>query len=72
MSSAQPLSNLRLELLKLCSSNIEDADLENVRRFLAKYFAGKAIKEDDGIWDKRANVHLRADDSRKLRTYNGK
>ncbi len=53
MSSAQPLSNLQQELLKLYSSNIADADLENVRRFLAKYFADKAIKEADSIWDKK-------------------
>ncbi len=52
MSSAQPLSNLQQELLKLYSSNIADADLENVRRFLAKYFADKATKEADSIWDK--------------------
>ena len=54
MSSAQPLSNLQQELLKLYSSNIDDADLENVRRFLAKYFADKAIKEADDIWDKKS------------------
>lgn len=53
MSSAQPLSNLQQELLKLYSSNIDDADLENVRRFLAKYFADKAIKEADNIWNKK-------------------
>jgi len=53
MSSAQPLSNLQQELLKLYSPNIDDADLENVRRFLAKYFADKAIKEADDIWDKK-------------------
>ncbi len=52
MSSAQPLSNLQQELLKLYSSNIPDADLENVRRFLAKYFADKAIKEADSVWDR--------------------
>jgi hypothetical protein len=51
MSSAQPLSNLQQELLKLYSSNIPDADLENVRRFLSKYFAGKAVKEADSVWD---------------------
>ena len=53
MSSAQPLTNLQQELLKLYASNIDDADLENVRRFLAQYFADKAIKEADDIWDKK-------------------
>lgn len=53
MSSAQPLSNLQQELLKLYSSNINDADLEDVRRVLSKYFADKAIKEANGVWDEK-------------------
>ncbi len=53
MSSAQPLSNLQQELLKLYASNIADADLEYIRRYLANYFADKAIKEADEIWDKK-------------------
>ncbi len=53
MPSAQPLSNLQQELLKLYASNINEADLEHVRRYLANYFSGKAIKEADDIWDKK-------------------
>lgn len=53
MPSAQPLSNLQQELLKLYASNINEADLEHVRRYLAKYFANKAISEADNIWDKK-------------------
>ena len=52
MSPALPLSNLQQELLKLYASNIDDADLINIKRFLARYFADKAIKEADDIWDK--------------------
>ncbi len=52
MLSAQPLSNLQHELLKLYASNIDDADLINIKRYLAKYFADKAITEADKIWDK--------------------
>lgn len=26
-------------------------DLENIRQYLANYFANKAIKEADGLWD---------------------
>ena len=51
MPSTQPLSNLQQELLKLYASNINDDDLENIRLYLANYFANKAIKEADGIWD---------------------
>ena len=50
MVSATSLSNLQQELLKLYGSNIEDADLMHIKRYLAKYFAGKAIKEADKKW----------------------
>ncbi len=53
MQSAQPLSNLQQELLKLYASNIDDNDLLNIKRYLAKYFANKAIKEADEIWDEK-------------------
>lgn len=53
MPSAQPLSNLQQELLKLYASNIDDADLVNIKRYLAKYFADKSIKEADNIWDEK-------------------
>jgi hypothetical protein len=51
MPTAQPLSNLQQELLKLYASNINDDDLENIRQYLANYFANKAIKEADDLWD---------------------
>lgn len=53
MQSAQPLSNLQQELLKIYSSNIDDADLKNIKRFLANYFSRKAIAGADDIWDKK-------------------
>lgn len=46
-----PLSNLQQELLKIYSSDIEEADLLNIKKMLANYFAEKAIKEADEIWD---------------------
>jgi len=53
MSAAHPLSNLQQELLKLYASNVEDSDLLHIKRYLAKYFAEKAIKEADRIWDEK-------------------
>ena len=53
MQQAQSLSNLQQELLKLYSSNIEDADLLHIKKYLAIYFADKAIKEADKIWDEK-------------------
>ena len=51
MSAVRPLSNLQHELLKLYSSDIGEADLLHIKRYLASYFADKAIQEADKIWD---------------------
>lgn len=53
MSAAHPLSNLQQELLKLYSAEIPDEDLLHIKRYLAKYFAFKAIGEADKIWDQK-------------------
>ncbi len=53
MSAVPSLSNIQQELLKLYSSNIADADLLNIKRYLARYFASKAIDEADQIWDQK-------------------
>jgi hypothetical protein len=53
MSAAHSLSNMQQELLKLYSSNIEESDLLQVKRLLARYFASKAIHEADEIWDEK-------------------
>jgi hypothetical protein len=44
MSAARPLSNIQQELLKLYSSDIGEADLLHIKKYLANYFAGKAIQ----------------------------
>lgn len=53
MPSPQTLSNLQQELLKLYASDVEDIDLIHIKRYLAKYFADKAIKQADKIWDEK-------------------
>lgn len=53
MSAAHSLSNLQQELLKLYSSDIPESDLLHIKRYLAKYFAFKAIDEADQIWDEK-------------------
>jgi len=53
MSAAHPLSNIQQELLKLYSSDIPEADLLHIKRYLAKYFAFKAIGEADEVWDQK-------------------
>jgi hypothetical protein len=51
--NTQPLSNLQLELLKLYSTNLSQKDLVEIKRMLANYFAKKAIKEADKIWEEK-------------------
>jgi hypothetical protein len=51
--NAQPLTNLQLELLKLYSTNLAQKDLVEIKRILANYFAQRAIKEADKIWEEK-------------------
>ncbi len=51
MQAVTSISNIQQELLKLYSADIPDADLLHIKRYLAKYFASKAISEADQIWD---------------------
>ena len=53
MPTAQPLSNLQHELLKLYAANVNDADLQHIKSYLANYLANKAINEADNIWDNK-------------------
>ena len=53
MSAAHSLSNIQQELLKLYSSDVEEKDLLNIKHYLAKYFASKAISEADRAWDQK-------------------
>jgi hypothetical protein len=53
MSAVHPLSNLQQELLKLYAANVEEADLLHIKKYLANYFADKAIKGADKIWDEK-------------------
>jgi hypothetical protein len=51
--NAQPLTNLQLELLKLYSTNLAQKDLVEIKRMLANYFAQRAIREADKIWEEK-------------------
>jgi len=49
----QNLSNIQLELLKLYSTDIEKDDLLEIKKFLANFFAKKAINEANKIWEEK-------------------
>lgn len=48
----QQLSNLQLALLRFFSRPVSDDDLLAIRKFLANYFAQKAMNLADEAWDK--------------------
>ena len=49
----QSLSNMQLELLKIYSTNLSPKDLRELKKILAGFFAQKAIKQADRIWDEQ-------------------
>ena len=50
---SQPLSNVQEELLKLYSQDLSPEELKELKTVLGKYFADKATKEADKIWDNK-------------------
>lgn len=69
MVTAQKLTNLQLELVKLFSYKVADSQLIEIKLLLGNYFAEKASEEMDKLWDENnwtedtmkewANEHLR-------------
>jgi len=53
MMIRQQLTNLQLELIKLYSTELESNELVELKQVLARFFAQKAIKEADQIWEDR-------------------
>jgi len=51
MQTSQKFSNIQLELLKLYANDVSDEDMMVFHNFISKYFAEKAIKEANKIWD---------------------
>jgi hypothetical protein len=48
-----PLSNLQMEILELYSTDLKENDLYALKRILAKFYAERAIREADRIWDEK-------------------
>lgn len=46
-----PLSNLQLHLLKLYAAGVSEEDLKHIQRMIARYFAEKASKAAQEVWD---------------------
>jgi hypothetical protein len=49
----QSISNLQLEILKLYSTNLNEEELQELKKLLAENYAKKAVNEADSIWEKK-------------------
>lgn len=54
VQAPQALSPLQTELLKLYAIGITDEQLLEVKRLLARYFAGRAMNAMDAFWDENS------------------
>ena len=50
---SQPLTNVQLELLKIFSYNLDNQELQDLKDIIANYFANKAIKAANTVWDEK-------------------
>ncbi len=48
-----PLNKAQLELLKLFSRVTDEAELMEIKAMIGRYYADKATKEADRIWEER-------------------
>ncbi|NJL13112.1 MAG: hypothetical protein HC913_09015 [Microscillaceae bacterium] len=53
LNPSKPLSNLQSELLKLYSTNISEQTLLEIKGMLSQYFAQRAVKQMDELWEKK-------------------
>ena len=50
----QPLTNVQLEILKAFSYNLDVTELNEFKLTLAQYFAKRAIKGANKVWEEKA------------------
>lgn len=48
-----PLNNAQIELLKLFSTNMSDQEIKELKSLLSRFYADKAIRAADDIWDNK-------------------
>jgi len=51
MVKAEKLTNLQLEMLKVFSYDLNEYQLNEIKRLIAGYFAENATKEMDRLWE---------------------
>lgn len=50
---SSPFTKGQIELLKLFSRDLDDADILEIKRLIVKYLAEKATRMADEIWDEK-------------------
>jgi len=53
MQVATKLTNLQQELLKLCSRDVNERELKEIKDLIANYFANKAINSASKMWNEK-------------------
>lgn len=48
-----PLNNVQMELMKLYSTGMSEADLDELKNVLAKFYADKTIGVANKVWDEK-------------------
>jgi hypothetical protein len=48
-----PLNNAQVELMKLFGTDLSSKDLKDMKQLLSKFFADRAIKAADELWDNK-------------------
>ena len=48
-----PLNNVQMELMKLFSTGLNENDLTDLKRLLAKFYSEKTVSKANEIWDQK-------------------
>lgn len=61
MATATKMTNLQQELLKVFSRDILENELKEIKTILIKYFADKATKSANKVWDEQGYTNVLMD-----------
>ena len=53
MNTLTPLTPLQMEILEIYSTELPEEELKELKIHIARFFANKAIREADMIWEQK-------------------
>ena len=62
MAIAKKLNPTQLEILNLFSRELDENDLQEIKRMITKYLSKKAAKQANDVWDKKGWTKAKMDD----------